>query len=239
MKTKGIIYWIMGEKKHEMDMRAAVGSLREHMPKIPITVFSDRKIKGPFQVRLFRPNKSKEIWLDRIDCLSKIPYDLNLYMDADMRVYDSLSGMFELLSKYDIAVNHADVLLRGKCPVKGIPAPFPTLAPGVILFKHSAAMVAFFKDWRKALVHQIKNFPKCRRRKAPRCHTDPEALRVALWHSNVKLYILPPEWGFHGYAGYLRDKVRINQISYRASDKVLNENALRARVYVKHKIYLA
>lgn len=207
------------------------------MPKVPITIYSDRKIPGPFQVRLFKASKNKELWLDRLDCLSQMPFSYNLYMDADMRVYDDLADMFELLDKFDIAVNHADNLLRQNCPVKDIPAAFPTLAAGVMLFRRSTKMAKFFAEWRKVLIRHIEDFPKCVSRKPPYHHNDQEALRVALWRSDLKMYILPPEWGFHGYAGYLRDKVRIMQISYGAEGKIVNEHANEPRVYVNLKIF--
>ncbi len=175
--------------------RAANGaarSLRDKAPGLAIDIFTDRS--DVLERALFDrietiddPHRRS-----KVDCLPKSRFDRTLYLDTDTRVVADIGEMFELLDRFDIALAHAHA--RNKTSHvehwrRPLPAAFPQLNGGVILYRRTPAVLAFLEAWRNA--YHAAGFGK-----------DQTTLRELLWESDLRLHILPPEYNIR-YAKYL------------------------------------
>jgi hypothetical protein len=120
----------------------------------------------------------------KVDHLAATPYERTLYLDTDTRVVADLAPMFRLLEHYDIAMAHAHRRNRKATNETwkiDVPEAFPQLNGGVILYRNSEAMLAAMRQW-SADFHTA-GFQK-----------DQVTIREILWQSDLRLYVLPPEY---------------------------------------------
>ena len=117
-----------------------------------------------------------------MDYYSETPYQQTLFLDADTRVCEDISDMFDLLDRFDIAIAHAFERAKQWYKYEGdAPKIFSPLNSGVILYKKTDDVMDFFKTWKKAY-HEDGRV------------ADQMTLRSRLWESDVKLWVLPPEY---------------------------------------------
>ena len=133
---QGVIYVATGELFVKMAAMSAE-SLKIHNPELSVHIFTDcdtssydcfngvTKIQDP-HVR------------SKVDYISETPYHRTLFLDADTRVCEDITHMFELLDRYDIALAYDDGRTRRPKRYAGnAPKIFMPLNSGVILFKSS------------------------------------------------------------------------------------------------------
>jgi hypothetical protein len=99
-------------------------------------------------------------------------------------VLADLGEIFELLDRFDLAMTHdqnrnsPQALREYRC---SLPNSFPQLNAGVVGFRRSPAVLAFMQRWRADTeAHGVGK--------------DQPSLREALWQSDLKLAVLPPEY---------------------------------------------
>ena len=179
---QGVIYVSTGEKYVEMTARSA-RSLKTHCPNLPIHIFTDRDISsyGCFDSSTIISDPKRRYGA-KVDYFHETPYQNTLFLDADTRVCEDISDMFDLLDRFDIAIAHAFERARQWYKYNG-PAPkiFSPLNSGVILYKKTDPVVEFFKSWQKAY-HEDGRV------------ADQMTLREQLWESDINLLVLPPEY---------------------------------------------
>ena len=121
-------------------------------------------------------------YASKVDYIYKSPYQRTLYLDSDTRICDDIAHMFDLLDRYDIALAYSHSRVKqldryiGQAPIGFLP-----LNSGVILYKSTIPVIEFFKNWQKAYHQEGKE-------------KDQFTLRDQLWFSDLKLFILPPEY---------------------------------------------
>lgn len=120
----------------------------------------------------------------KVDMLSKTPFERTIYLDTDVRVVADLSGVIQLLDRFDIALTHAHN--RNKQTTTEIwrvdlPDAFPQCNGGVFAFRTTPQTLKFFDDWSDSFASA--GFKK-----------DQVTLRELLWLSDLRIYILPPEF---------------------------------------------
>jgi hypothetical protein len=126
----------------------------------------------------------------KVDHLWRTPFERTLFLDADTRVVADVSGLFNLLDRFDLCMTHAHRRSHAKSTTtsalatspQGTPPPeFPQLNSGVFLFRRTEGVVAFLKRWQEAF--HATALPK-----------DQITLRELLWSTDLRVYVLPPEY---------------------------------------------
>jgi len=158
-------------------------SLKTHCPNLPVHIFTDCDISAydcfDSSTKIKDPHRR---FGAKVDHIFKTPYQKTLFLDADTRICEDIAPMFDLLDRYDIAMAYDNG--RAKRPKRYVgPAPkiFLPLNSGVILYKRTEPVIGFFKTWQEAL-HKDGG---------PR---DQITLRELLWMSDLRLWVLPPEY---------------------------------------------
>ena len=128
----------------------------------------------------------------KIDWLPHTRFPRTLYLDSDTRVVADLKAMFELLTRFDLAIAHAHARNAGRQTEiwrQEIPGAFPQHNGGVILYRGEGKAIEFMKQWRAA--YHEAGFK-----------WDQITLRELMWTSDLALYVLPPEYNVR-YRKYL------------------------------------
>jgi hypothetical protein len=117
--------------------------------------------------------------------------------------------LFDILDRFEIAASHASWrfspgLNHSKTTIAteyyadaDAPFSFVDFNTGVVLFRKSERVTEFFLEWKNVYEQQLKNVA---------CYpaNDQAAFRIALWKSDLRLYVLPPEYNFRGdFPGFL------------------------------------
>jgi hypothetical protein len=188
----GVLYIAAGEAY----ARAAIDSARSVkacLPGLPIDICTDSPdvlAAGVFdRVEIIDSPHRRS----KVDYLVRTRFERTLYLDTDTRVVDDVSDLFQLLDRFDIALAHAHARNKRTHVEQwqlSLPPSFPQLNGGVILYKRSERTLDFFRDWSNA--YHEAGFSK-----------DQTTLRELIWSSDLRLYILPPEYNIR-YEKYVR-----------------------------------
>lgn len=189
MPTKGVLYIAYGEKYIKAAIRSAL-TVHKHNPDLLIHLFTgaEEYLKYKFEID---PHPFTTVGLienphirSKVDYISKSPFDFSLYLDADTAINADISDLFRVLERFDVALAHA--MHRnskvGLIPWRiEIPQAFPQFNGGVILFRKSTEVKAFFLEWSRC----YKDYNQTR---------DQFTLRELLWLSDLRIATLPPEY---------------------------------------------
>lgn len=196
----GVIYVATGRKYIDEALQS-MASLKAATPSVHVTLFSDEDVKSPWFDELVRIEAAQERdetfraaastlpmgMINKVYYMARSPYDRTLFLDTDTYVVNDISDMFPLLERFDIAVTHAPhrSLKALKAPLAEVPASFPVLNTGVILFRRSERLSAFFSEW-------LRLYPDV---KYAGCN-DQAPFREALYHSDLRVATLTPEYNY-------------------------------------------
>ncbi|SIT74336.1 hypothetical protein SAMN05421665_0032 [Yoonia rosea] len=168
-------------------------SVRKHSPNLLIDIYTDSPSEIPDglfdMVHLIADPHRRS----KVDYMAKTRFDRSLYLDTDTRVVTDISNMFDLLDRFDLAIAHAHE--RNKKGNLGgwrctIPDNFPQLNSGVMVYRRTPVVINMLSDWQAAF--HTAGFNK-----------DQVTLRELLWLSDLRIYILPPEYNVR-YAKYIK-----------------------------------
>lgn len=186
--TQGILYIAAGAKYIRAALHSA-DTVRKHCPGLSTHLFADWEPQGFDFGRSPHPFTSVDA-IDqphrrsKVDYIARTPFDRTLYLDTDTALNADVRGMFQILDRFDIALAHAHrrgaaVRLRPwRVP---LPQAFPQYNGGVILYRRTPAVAAFFEDWRRSF-HEAGFLQ------------DQTTLRELLWLSDLRMATLPPEY---------------------------------------------
>ena len=185
----GVIYVTSGAF-HTAAAVTAARSVRETNPWLAIDLFTDEpNMDGPFdRVVAFSGGHRRS----KVDYLSRTRFRRTLYLDSDTKVVADLRPMFDLLSRFDLAIAHAHARNAGRQTEiwrQEIPEAFPQHNGGVILYRGEGKALKFMEDWSNAF-HQAG------------FKWDQITLRELMWTSDLAIYVLPPEYNIR-YRKYL------------------------------------
>lgn len=196
---QGAIYIATGRKYIEEALQS-MGSLKAVAPSVHVTLFSNERIKSAYfdDLVLIDGTERDETFhkaakvvpegmVNKVYYMSRSPYERTLFLDTDTYVARDISDLFPLLDRFDIAVTHAPhrTLKALKSPLVEIPPSFPVLNTGVVLFKNSEPMRAFFSEWLR--LYPDPKYTGC---------NDQAPFREALYHSDLRVATLIPEYNY-------------------------------------------
>lgn len=185
-KNFGVVYIATGPRFVE-EAKTSLRSLRMHHPEWPVVLFTDGE--GDFcgdgfsDVR--RIENPEHSFADKIGPLGASPFEKTLFLDTDTHVCAPLDDLISLLGRVDLAAAHAP--MRVTWPQPGIPDAFPEINSGVLAWRKSEGTDAFFAAWERLYREHVATTGQ---------KDDQPALRRALFESNLRLGILPPEYNF-------------------------------------------
>lgn len=163
--------------------RRAARTLARAMPGLPIDLFTDQAGLADPVFAAIHP-LSDSFFRPKAEALAKSRFDRTLYLDADVLVLAPLDEVFALLDRFDIAAAHAMHRARpwgGLDP--SVPLGFPQLNSGVVAMRRGPQTRALVEGWGAELRDSGTD-------------TDQPALRRRLYHSDLRLAVLPPEYNF-------------------------------------------
>ncbi|WP_342070380.1 putative nucleotide-diphospho-sugar transferase [Yoonia algicola] len=168
-------------------------SVRMHSPNLQIDIYTDSPSEIPDgifdMVHLIADPHRRS----KVDYMAKTRFDRSLYLDTDTRVVKDISNMFDLLDRFDLAIAHAHERQK-KSNLEGwrchIPDNFPQMNSGVMVYRRTPVVMEMLSDWQAAF--HTADFNK-----------DQVTLRELLWLSDLRIYILPPEYNVR-YAKYIK-----------------------------------
>lgn len=181
--AKGVIYVATGEG-YRLLAEASARTLRAAEPGLSVDLFTDDPgavSAGLFDAvhRIENPHPRS-----KLDCMARSRFERTLFLDADTLVLAPLGDLFDLLERFELALAHdvrrASALIQTGFEV-ATPYAFPQFNSGVMLYRNSAAMRAFLAEW-------------ARRFAESGAARDQPVLRDMLWQSDLRFYVLPPEF---------------------------------------------
>ncbi|MCR8550817.1 putative nucleotide-diphospho-sugar transferase [Salipiger sp. P9] len=179
--SRGVIYTAWGRDHVEVARRSAA-SVKKWNPEMGTAIWCKAgDDTSGFDQAFHIPEGIKR---PKIELLGASPFDETLYLDNDTMIRADLRPMFDLLRKYELC--GAQVILwhrkRHQKPIAlDLPESFPEINCGVLLYRKTPAVLTFFDEWvRSYLASGMK--------------IDQPAFRETLWQSDVKFYVLPPQF---------------------------------------------
>ncbi len=204
---EGIVYIATGRDYIEEACLSAK-SLREHNEDVHVTIFSDQAFDSPYFDRV-RPIENPEYdFGDSVIDPEMTPYDRTLFLDTDTYVCEDITGMFDILERFDIAASHnpgsRNDSVSGGYTAQNVPDAFPLYNTGVLLFADTPSVRDFFTRWSD--IYE-------RAKRETGSGLNQPAFREALYHSALQIGTLPSEYNlrvhYDGSVGFMTDSVKI------------------------------
>jgi hypothetical protein len=178
--TDGVIYVAQGAEYLDLAVRSS-RSLRALNVGIAVDLFTDQPVEpGLFdRVRPIPPGTNA-----KLACLPETRFERTLYLDCDTLSLAPLGDLFDILRRFEFAIAHevrrASPLIR-EGVTEAVPYAFPQMNAGVMLYRRSDRMMEFLRTWQTAYAEAGKL-------------RDQPSLRDLLWSSDLRFYVLPPEF---------------------------------------------
>jgi hypothetical protein len=217
--ANGVVYVATGER-HIREAVASLESLWRHDGGTPATIYVDRASRKHLRAWglpdppsddlleiLDHPNPTLS-WADKPIALAQSgPVDERvLFLDTDTRVCGSLGAVFDLLDSFELAAAHAPIRLDRRQPrslAARVPIAFPELNTGVIGFRRTGAVAGLLERWRRMHLDIMRSIDRG-------TVGDQATFRVALYQSEVRFTVLPPEYNCRFvFPAYVQGPVRI------------------------------
>lgn len=180
---KGVIYVATGADYVDLAC-ASAASLRSCNPGLAVDLFTDDVEAAGLEV--FNQVHPVPVVHDRakLECMPLSRFERTLFLDCDTLVVGDLGDVWDVLDRFDLALAHdvrraSDLVREGLEEVTSYA--FPQMNSGVMLYRRSEVMAAFFAEW-------------ARRYHAGGVARDQIILKDMLWQSDLRFYVLPPEF---------------------------------------------
>ena len=130
-------------------------------------------------------------------------------MDSDTYVAEDFSEIFQLLDRFDLALLQSP--FEQKYRLKDVPDCFPEFNCGIILYKNEPKVYDLFRTWKVLYERDLVNAKQLMKPNQG-CLQDQPTFREAIYHSDVRVATLPPEYNCSiNNPGRLLGKVKIFQ----------------------------
>jgi len=205
----GVFYVATGDKLRAGALKS-VKSLKQHLPHIHTTLFSDQPCgAGLFDRNIIIPNP-KMTNQDKVECFQLVDYEKAIFLDTDTFVAGDISDLFGLLDHFDFAA--AMDQSRGYWYREwSLPDGFPEVNSGVVAFRNSSKTKKLFAEW-LTFFEESKDWQRWHEFAYGRCKAfDQPGLRRALFQAkDIRMAVLPTEYNaLRTHGTYLWAKVKI------------------------------
>ena len=166
---------------------ASLASFRRFLPTAPVTILAPRAlfVSGLPHVEWLELAGTYDSPIIKAEAI-RAPYERTIFLDTDTRIIGDISGLFDILDGFDMALVHEPT--RGWDYETPAARAFCELNTGVIAFRNTPEIKAFFGEWTSAYL---------RLRQAQGLKNDQPAFRETLWNSRtVRHATLPSEYHF-------------------------------------------
>jgi len=240
----GIFYVAVGDEWIRETIISA-RSLKEHMPDIHVALYTDGDVQEAAfdiieRIQLPPGDQRIETLHRRIEIMAEVPYERALRLDTDMFAMADLSPVFDLLDRFDIASGHASTRVGLPQPSSDVPDTFPQYHAGLVAFKRSGKVTRFINTWASKFREYVA-WAERQEELPPRIHpyhADNGSLRWTLYHSDLRIATLTPEWCCCAYCGFAQREVKLVHARGKRLERArrsLNEH-LGPRVYIEGEI---
>jgi hypothetical protein len=196
----------------------SANSLRKYDPKANITLYTDKPIKNDVFTNI-------QIVKMSLRCKQKFlknsPYEKTILIDTDTYINHSISDLFDLLDRYEL-LGVQDYARKRNFPnipeYMNIPYGFSEINSGLLAFKKCENFTKMIDLWNFYYDKYKKVMP-----------WDQPSFRIALWESDIKLYVLPIEYNRRG----LHTKEKCVNLR-KQGDKRFPKDHLKTRVFHFH-----
>lgn len=223
-QARGFVYVATGAGYLAEALHSAA-TLRFHHPSACICLITDSPPAelGPF-TEIRRPEGAVERRpIDKL-LAYEAPYDKIVFIDTDTHILGDITSLFDLLERFDLALLQ-DVNRGWDYELDDVPVAFSEFNTGVIAFRKTPAVAAFFGDWHKNYV---------RIRAELNLVNDQPSFRRTLFNSSLRVAPIPSEFHFLGdFPNSTLWKVRLihGRGNYARIERHINET-LGLRAYV-------
>jgi hypothetical protein len=162
---------------------ASAESAREHMPSIPIALFTDQSCEAGMFDYIEKVESPEYYVTDKIRPLRSTPFQKTLFLDTDTIVCRDFSEIFTLLDRFELA---AVPDVRGGWYPSECNRVFPEFNTGVIAYRKTEAVLDTFRNWEAIYESQLNSDIQ-----PP--HDQP-SFRDAVYRSPVQFVMLPFEY---------------------------------------------
>jgi hypothetical protein len=181
-------------------------TIRRFVDKADFVLVSDRvhqdldpvfdfQASGNFHIPICLENKIhfNGQMVAKLSVLKKMTWEKNLYLGSDVAALrPGVQDIFRLLDRFDIVVAHAPVRIasRGERDERllDLPECFPEMNCDLIAYRRSDSVGDVLSEWEKIYTTNSIDHPH-----------DQGAFRYLLFQSNLRLYILPPEYNYRSF----------------------------------------
>ncbi len=180
--SRGIVFVATGDR-FVREAANAADSIKAVGIDYPVCLITDQTPAiGEWEdvILLDAPSYSSADKLHMLDA----PYEQVLFLDTDTRVLAQLDPVFELLSRFELAVHQTP--FGTWYNLEGVPKSFPEFNSGVLCFRKTSAVQDMFTRWREYYFQLRMPF-------------DQPSLRKAVYFSDVRYAWLPAEFNFMPY----------------------------------------
>jgi hypothetical protein len=183
----GIVYVATGSR-YLAEAEHSARSVRQVSPNVPIAIISDGVPScNLFDLRIDLPNPEYS-FLDKIIALTRTPFEKTLFLDTDTFAIEPLDEIFELLDRFEMAA--AAEPARYLYQIAGVPAAFPELNTGVILYRKSESVLEVIRQWDEMYRDEISKKVSA----GVRPWHDQLSFTRAIFGSKLGFFMLPPEF---------------------------------------------
>lgn len=191
MTSSGVIFATTGQGYQVLARRAA-RSLKRVAPDLAIDLFTDDPPDDPVFDRIHRLERVSI--RPKIEALRRSRFDRTVYLDADIIAVAPIDGLFEAMDRFDIGLcaeqrrsDRRNTVQYSDMPP--VPDTFPQMNSGVIALKTSDRTRAMLIDWEHAVHEGRQRF-------------DQISLRAILFHGDLRVLTLPPEYNVMFFAPF-------------------------------------
>jgi len=240
--TRGAIYVVTHDQRYLYLLHASAESLKRVMPELPVTVFSQFPVEGPYFDKVWKVEPVGDGFYDKARLMLESPYEQTVFVDTDIYAVQRFDGLFSLLDRFDFAATHEEYLNTdwfSHYPRPDIPACYPEFNTGILAYRRSAAMSQLLENWSDLYKTFLSQNPG-------KATNDQPFFRAAAYYSEARAATLGREYNckFRGQ-GYLNGPVKLLHGHVKFEMKfdymrrvagVMNASA-KPRVYIGGKVF--
>jgi len=213
---KGVVYGVSGLPWLRETIVSAA-SLKRCMPDMPIELHIAKEttdlLSEEVDLSIFFDfiviHDTYEHWRSlKFEALKSDRFGKILFLDVDTYITGRFDELFDVLDKFDITAMHAPQRIHPASIESGlydlypdVPISFPEYNAGVISFRRNKQVIDFIDQWFEFYE---------RGRKEKNYFMDQPAFRVAMYHSDIRICALTPEYNLRaGVPNVVKGDIKI------------------------------